>query len=79
MARLDIAPYLERLRTQGAVVAELYWRFGELATEGRGPTDFWEDAPDGRATLMAFMNDPEVFDIVARVSGIFPVRGGDAV
>lgn len=75
MAGLDIAPHLERLKVHGAAVTELYWRFGDLAAEGRGPSGFWQDAPDGWAVLMAFMKDPEVFAVVSRVSGIFPEAG----
>lgn len=75
MAGLDIGPYLERLKVHGAVLTNLYWRFGDPAAEGRGPSGFWQDAPEGWSVLMAFMKDPEVFAVVARVSGIFPGAG----
>ncbi|MBI1685361.1 hypothetical protein [Caulobacter hibisci] len=71
---VDIATYLDRLKPVGLLVTDLYWRFGEAASEDRGPPNYWEDAPEGWAAMKAFMNDPEIFAIVARVSGIFPTR-----
>jgi hypothetical protein len=69
-AGLDLTPYLERLLESENLdgLRELNALNGEVATNGGGPRDFWQEAPDSWRRLTDFLTSTAVHDRLSAVA-----------